>query len=162
MGLKRLAAMCILRCGDQYMLLERAKNPNKGLYVPVGGKLEPFENPHNAARRETLEETGIEVNDFKFCGTLVETAPVNYNWVCYVYIADIPYQDIPFCDEGQLHWVKHTDLPNTPMPPTDYYIFDYITAGKPFAFSADFDENLNMIALREEIEGVIFDLPAID
>jgi len=44
-GLKKVAAMCILRSGDQYMLLERYNEPNKGMYVPVGGKVEPYESP---------------------------------------------------------------------------------------------------------------------
>ena len=43
------------------MLLKRFKTPNKGLYTPVGGKLEPHESPLNAAIRETFEETGINV-----------------------------------------------------------------------------------------------------
>ena len=39
-GLKRATVMVVLRSGDQFMLLKRAKEPNKGLYVPVGGKIE--------------------------------------------------------------------------------------------------------------------------
>ena len=38
--------MCILQQGDQFLLLKRGKEPNKGMYVPVGGKLEPFENQY--------------------------------------------------------------------------------------------------------------------
>ena len=58
LGLKRSAAMVVLRNQGHFLLLKRRKPPNAGMYVPVGGKLEPFEDPHTAAIRETLEETG--------------------------------------------------------------------------------------------------------
>jgi 8-oxo-dGTP diphosphatase len=41
-GLKRVATLCILRNKDKFLLLKRLKEPNKDMYVPVGGKLDPF------------------------------------------------------------------------------------------------------------------------
>ena len=58
-GLKRTAVMVVLRCGTQFLLLKRAKEPNRGLYVPVGGKVEPYEDPYQTGLREVEEETGI-------------------------------------------------------------------------------------------------------
>ncbi|MBL7775432.1 MAG: NUDIX hydrolase, partial [Saprospiraceae bacterium] len=43
--MKKIAVMVILRCGDQLLLLLRAKAPNAGKYAPVGGKLEAHERP---------------------------------------------------------------------------------------------------------------------
>lgn len=152
LGLKKIAAMVILRHADQYLLLKRNKEPNRNTYVPVGGKLEPFETPRSAAIRETYEETGIEIEHLHFCGTLIESSPTKYNWMCYIYLADIDWIEAPFCDEGTLEWIKHCDLNNIPTPPTDSFIYEYVQQSKPFAFSAIFSENLEMLEMREEIE----------
>ena len=74
-GLKRTAVLCVLRNGNDFLLLKRFKEPNKNMYTPVGGKLDPFETPKNAALRETREETGIIVPDMRFCGVVTETSP---------------------------------------------------------------------------------------
>ena len=57
-GLKKSAVLCVLKNQDSFLLLKRLKEPNKELYTPVGGKLDPFENPNQTAIRETREETG--------------------------------------------------------------------------------------------------------
>jgi len=152
-GIKKIASMCILQHRDQFLLLKRGKEPNKGMYVPVGGKLEPFENQYDACLRETKEETGIQLESAKFCGTLIETSPTKYNWMCFIYMAEIDYCPPPYCDEGILEWIAKKDLLNVPTPPTDFAIYQYVLKKQAFAFSADYNEQLEMTRLVEEIEG---------
>lgn len=154
LGIKRTATLCILRHQNNFLLLKRLKEPNKDNYTPVGGKLEPFENPLQAAIRETFEETGIKVDTMKYCGILTETSPTKYNWVNYVYIADIEYIEPPICNEGTLNWISFDDLLEVPTPKTDWYIYKYILDNKPFAFNADYNEELNLILMQEEIENI--------
>lgn len=45
--------------GDEVLFCRRMKDPYKGLYNFVGGKLEPGESSEAAAYRELQEETGI-------------------------------------------------------------------------------------------------------
>ena len=59
LGLKRNAVLCLLTHRGDDLMLHRAREPNRGLWVPVGGKLDPFESPRAAAIRELREETGI-------------------------------------------------------------------------------------------------------
>jgi 8-oxo-dGTP diphosphatase len=153
-GLKRTATLCILRHEHQFLLLRRLKEPNKDNYTPVGGKLDPFESPLQAAIRETREETGIAVDTMRYCGILTETSPTAYNWTGYVYLADIDFVPPPSCNEGTLEWIAYENLLDVPTPKTDWYIYKYILEGKPFAFSAEYDEHLNLLCMTEEIESI--------
>lgn len=157
-GLKRAAAMCILQYKDKFLLLKRNKPPFVGHYVPVGGKVEPHENPTDAAKRETFEETGLRIEDFKFCGILTESSPLKYNWICYIYLAQIEDIEPPFCDEGILEWIDYENILNVPTPPTDWQVYKYVLAKQPFALNAVYDENMEMIKMWEDFEGkLVFD-----
>ncbi|PHN04636.1 NUDIX hydrolase [Flavilitoribacter nigricans DSM 23189 = NBRC 102662] len=145
--------MIVLRHEKQFLLLKRGKEPNKGKYVPVGGKLDPFEDPYSAAVRETREETGIDVEHLQYAGVLIESSPTAYNWQCNIYVADIPYQEVPYCDEGELSWIPYEQIPDLPTPPTDWIIYQYLMRGQVFAFNAILDEQLNLLSMDDEIRG---------
>lgn len=50
---------------DKVLMCKREKNPYKGKFNLVGGKVEENEDELNAAYRELKEETGITNNDIK-------------------------------------------------------------------------------------------------
>ena len=152
-GIKKIASMVLLKHDTKYLLLKRAKAPNKGMFLPVGGKLDPYETPLACAIRETKEETGIDIENPRFCGTLIETSPTDYNWMCYIYLADIADMSPPPCNEGELLWIEDKDLLKVPTPPTDLFIYRYISEGKHFAFSAEYDAQLNMLRMVDEMTG---------
>ena len=154
-GIKKIAAMCVLKNKSQFLLLKRAKQPNAGMYAPVGGKLEPYENAYSAVLRETFEETGIPLEQASFCGILTESSPTSYNWISYIYLAEIDFRTPPPCNEGILEWIPIDQLLKIPTPPTDWWIYKYILEGKPFVFSAEFDKALNMLNMTEELENKI-------
>jgi len=157
-GHKRAVAMVILRHQDSFLLLKRIKAPYIGKYVPVGGKLEPYEDPYQAALRELQEETGLVLNDLHYGGQLTETSPIHYNWWSTIYWANIEKIDPPYCDEGTLEWISFDQLPSIPTPPTDLQIYKYIVQGQPFALNALFDKDLNLLEMTEEISGVRFEV----
>lgn len=150
-GIKKIATLCVLRNGNNFMLLKRLKEPNKDTYTPVGGKIEPYETPEEGVIRETFEETGIRVDKVKFCGILTETSPTKYNWLSYVYVADIDEVTPPECNEGTLEWIAYEDLLSVPTPKTDWYIYQYILDQQPFVFHALYDGKLNLLEMKEEI-----------
>ena len=151
-GHKQPAVLCILKSGDRFLLLKRKKEPNKGKYTPVGGKIDPYESPIHSASRETLEETGIRITNPKYCGVMVESSPTNYNWICFVYLAEIEHIDPPTCKEGKLEWIRFSKLFGIPAPKTDWHIYKYLVDNKYLMFNVEYDQQLNIISMREEIE----------
>ena len=152
-GIKKTAVLCVLKNQQRLLLLKRLKEPNKDMFTPVGGKLDPFESPADAAVRETWEETGIKIAALKYAGVLVETSPVEYNWTSFVYVSEIDFIPPPPCNEGDLQWIDIDDILNVPAPKTDWYIYQYILQGKQFAFSAVFDERITLMNMKDEITG---------
>jgi len=151
-GLKRVATLCVLKHEQNFLLLKRLKEPNKNQYTPVGGKLDPYESPKQAAIRETFEESGVDVPDMKYCGLLTESSPKKYNWVSYVYLAEIDFITPPPCNEGELAWVNFAEVLKVPTPKTDWYIYKYILEKQAFAFSAIYDDKLTLLEMKEEIK----------
>ena len=131
--------------------------PNAGMYVPVGGKVDPYERPIDTAIRETMEEAQIELtaDQLRYGGVLTETAPADYNWLCFIFIADIERVPPPPCNEGTLEWIPRSGLLDVPTPPTDWQIYEYLLKGQPFALDALYDAQLNLLEMREEISGQV-------
>ena len=154
-GIKKIAAMIILQHQDKYLLLKRAFPPNAGMYLPVGGKLEPFEDPKSAVIRECHEETGILIEHPVFCGILTESSPDKYNWISYIYKADIAYQDAPISEEGLLEWIPTSQLDQLPTPPTDLSIYQYVQKKQHFAINAIYNKDLILKEMHEELSGEI-------
>ncbi len=152
-GLKKAAATCILRSEAGLLLLRRSKEPNLGKYVPVGGHLEPFETPGEAVIREVKEETGISIEEPRLRGILTETSPTEYNWIIYIYTADITAIPPVECAEGTLEWVTPERLDTIPIPTTDGFIYDYLSRPEFFIFDAVYNENVELITLVDEWSG---------
>lgn len=55
------AVSVALRRGDSLLLVKRGQAPSLGDYAFPGGRVEPSESDEEAAARELLEETGLEV-----------------------------------------------------------------------------------------------------
>ena len=109
-GFKKVATLCVLKHKNKFLLLKRFNKPNAGKYVPVGGKLKPYESPKNGVIRETLEETGLKIKNPIFAGILSETSPTNYNWMSYVFYYEINFINPPLSNEGVLKWIHYKDI----------------------------------------------------
>ncbi len=55
----RLAVSVVVFQSGRFLLVERAKNPGRGMHAFPGGKVEQGEVLEAAARRELVEETGL-------------------------------------------------------------------------------------------------------
>ena len=118
----------------------------------VGGKLKDHETPGKAAIRETFEETGLKFDKLEFCGLLTETSPTNYNWISYIYLVETDLVDIPKSSEGKLEWIGFQEIINIPTPKTDDIIYKYIIDKKKFIISIEYNNKIEIITMKEEIE----------
>jgi 8-oxo-dGTP pyrophosphatase MutT (NUDIX family) len=92
-GRTRAAVAMILRhAGDsmEMLFIERAadeRDPWSGHLAFPGGKVEPGEEPRQAAERETGEEIGLDLGTARFLGRLADVAGANLpvRVSCFVY-----------------------------------------------------------------------------
>jgi len=152
-GRKIAAVLCILRHGDEVLLLRRTKALHLGKYVPLGGKIDPHESAREAVLREVREEAGCRLEGVSFCGILQETAPNDFNWISYVYAADVERFEPPACKEGVLEWVPLDGIAALPTYDVDRFIYRYYLEGRPFVFDARYDGELNLLSLEDELAG---------
>ncbi len=59
---------CVIFHGESVVLIRRGHEPFKGYYALPGGFVDVNETVEEACRRETLEETGLVVNDLRLVG----------------------------------------------------------------------------------------------
>lgn len=122
----RLACLCDLRDDrGRHLLLKRLKAPNMGLVSPIGGKLDVGvgESPAQCARREILEEAGIDVpiERLHLIGMVSEQAFEGAgHWLMLVYrVLGAVWVEPRDMREGRLDWYPHEALERLPLPETD-------------------------------------------
>ena len=80
----------ILNDANEVLLTLRKRPPETGCWSIVGGKVEFMERLPDAAKRETVEETGLEVTLERLIGVTDHLLPdENDHWVAPVYLARV-------------------------------------------------------------------------
>lgn len=104
--------------GENVLLMQRAPHkrvfPNK--YNGLGGHIERDEDPLTSARREILEECGLEVTDLRLRGVHNIHAGEQSGIMLFVFTAQSESRE--FTDdgrEGTLHWIPINELENTDL-----------------------------------------------
>jgi 8-oxo-dGTP diphosphatase len=122
----KLACLCDLRdVQGRVLLLRRLKEPNKGLCSPIGGKLDMHtgESPAQCARREIMEEAGIDVpiERLHLMGLISERAYEGKgHWLLFYYRVMGPVQvEWTSINEGTLEWFHERELEGLPLPESD-------------------------------------------
>jgi 8-oxo-dGTP diphosphatase len=110
---------------DEVLLMERAQEPNLGMWSPCGGKLhtDQGESPHACACREAQEELGLRLvpSDFRLTGLVTERGYQGQShWLMFLFelmprIATLP----PAHREGRFEFFPRKALSSLRIPKTD-------------------------------------------
>ena len=112
------------RAGEQLLML-RAKQPNLGVWTPIGGKLEMAtgESPLQCAVRETAEETGLVAReeDMHLFAMIAEKAyEGEAHWLMFLFRCRKPIDALPpTIDEGRFGFFSRAAVDALPIPATD-------------------------------------------
>lgn len=136
-----LSVLVYAQRGDEVLVMRRNKEPNLGLWIAPGGKIEVGESPHEAARREMLEETGLTVSDLRLRGLFTEVSPLpSWCWMLFVFttrtFAGLLRPDLR---EGHLAWMSIAEyLTACPIPQADAIFAPRVLADESGLFQARF------------------------
>jgi 8-oxo-dGTP diphosphatase len=110
---------------DEVLLLQRAHEPNRGLWSPCGGKLDVAsgESPYSCACREAREELGIPLQpaDLHLTAIISERGAAGQaHWLMFLFEVKPKLQSLPAAHrEGTFAFFSADELARLPLPKTD-------------------------------------------
>lgn len=113
-------AAIVLR-GDDVLLVQRGREPAKGLWGLPGGMLELGETVAEGVRREVLEECGVEVEIGPLVGVFepmqrADDGRLRYHYVVLDYLARYVGGELQAADDADdARWVALEALERLPM-----------------------------------------------
>jgi 8-oxo-dGTP diphosphatase len=139
--------LCFITHGDDILLLKRGEHKRvyPGRYNGVGGHVERDEDPLSGAIREIREETGLDITDVRFRGTIHVDAGSANGIIVFVFSAEAISRDFANSDEGTLAWIPRDQVDSLPLvedlPVLIPLIFDGNPDAPPFFAHTSYDEH---------------------
>ena len=115
--LMKMTTLCYIENNDCYLMLHRTKKKkdvNKDKWIGVGGHAEGNETPQECLIREVKGETGLLLTSYKFRGLITFISDEYEAEMMCLFTADGYTGELITCDEGELEWVKKSDVPQLP------------------------------------------------
>lgn len=129
------STLVYLERGDEYLMLHRVKKENdlnRDKWIGVGGKFEEGEAPEDCALRETLEETGLTLTSWRYRGIVTFVSDVYETEYMHLFTADGFTGTPRECDEGELAWIKKSELLKLRLWEGDRIFLRLLDSDEPF------------------------------
>lgn len=110
--------LCHIEKDGKYLMLHRIKKKNdvnKDKWVAIGGKFNDKESPEECNKREVLEETGLTIQNVKYCGIVTFVSDIYETEYMHIFHTEDFSGEIKECDEGNLEWVLKSEIYNLPI-----------------------------------------------
>lgn len=111
----KLTTLCYIEKDDSYLMLHRVKkenDENHDKWIGVGGKFEVGESPEQCLLREVKEETGLTLTRYHFRGIVTFVSDEWGTEYMHLFTADEYEGTLGECSEGELVWVKKSEIEN--------------------------------------------------
>lgn len=136
----KMTTLCYIEQDGCYLMLHRTKKKNdqsEGKWLGVGGKFEQDESPEECVLRETHEETGLTLTDYRFRGIVTFVSDIWETEYMFLYTAQAFTGTLTDCMEGELKWIPKQDLLSLPLWEGDRIFLTRLCGDAPF-FSLKF------------------------
>ena len=126
--------LCYIEKDSMYLMMHRVKkknDENEGKYIGIGGHFLENESPIDCIIREAKEETGLDIKPIyrgivTFVSNVYETQQMHL-FTCQEYKGEITP-----CSEGELKWIKKSELDKIPLWEGDKIFLDLLNKDAPF------------------------------
>ena len=112
------STLCYLERGEEYLMLHRVKKKNDvnhDKWIGVGGKFQAGESPEDCILRETWEETGLTLTDYRYRGIITFVSDQWEGEYMHLFSATAAAGTLRDCPEGDLAWVPLGEVPQLPQ-----------------------------------------------
>lgn len=114
----RNTTLIYIEHNGNYLMLHRTKKKNDqshDKWLGIGGKFEDKESPEDCILRETREETGLTLTNYRYRGIVTFVSDIWETEYMHLFTADGFTGDLIECQEGDLQWISKKKLLSLPM-----------------------------------------------
>ncbi len=119
----------------EYLMLHRVKkehDANRDKWIGIGGKFEDGESPEECVLRETREETGLTLTDYRYRGLVTFVSDQWETEYMHLFTATDWTGEVRQCDEGVLEWIHRDALALLPQWEGDRIFLRLLRQDAPF------------------------------
>jgi 8-oxo-dGTP diphosphatase len=143
---------------DEHVLLLKGAPTKRiwaNLYNGIGGHIERGEDIYTAARREILEEAGLNAPELWLCGVVTVETGQNPGIGIFILRGGCPDGELAVSREGNPEWIPISDVQGLPLVEDLYSLLPKILAARvdepPFSAHYYYDKDDRLVIRMNEL-----------